>query len=176
MTRRARKKTVGIVCFIVIFFAAAIYGGHFGTNYMHRNAKSSDTVKAIAADSAQQIAEEIISNVKLSGIVKLENEQIRNYYSVPMDIIRNAVVYKSTSATTADEIAVFWVKDKGTAGIVRTAIDGRIAECRSAYSTLSTEENRKVENCLIVSSGEYMIMVICGDTKTAGEAISEFYQ
>ena len=107
---------------------------------------------------------------------KLQNEQVGNYYGVPVTIIENSAVYKSSSALSADEIAVFRVSSEAEKKIAASAVDGRLSDCRSSYSTLSSDENRKIDNCLVEVSGDYVIMVICGDPGKASEAISEFYK
>ena len=108
--------------------------------------------------------------------MKLQNEQVGNYYGVPVAIIENSAVYKSSSALSADEIAVFRVSSEAEKKIAASAVDGRLSDCRSSYSTLSSDENRKIDNCLVEASGDYVIMVICGDPGKASEAISEFYK
>ena len=80
------------------------------------------------------------------------------------------------SALSADEIAVFRVSSEAEKKIAASAVDGRLSDCRNSYSTLSSDENRKIDNCLVEVSGDYVIMVVCGDPGKASEAISEFYK
>lgn len=176
MAVKSKKRTAATVCFVVLTLAAIFCAGIFGINYIRQGEKASRSVKVISAQNASEIAERIIEKTDLNSVLKLKNEQISKYYGVPMDIINESVVYKSQSATEIDEIAVFRVSDKGTAEIVTTAIDDRLTECRSSYSVLNNEDSQKIENCLVESSGEYIILVICDDTVSAGEAIAEFYQ
>ena len=95
---------------------------------------------------------------------------------MPVAIIENSAVYKSSSALSADEVAVFRVSNEAEKKIAASAVNGRLSDCRSSYSTLSSDENRKIDNCLVEVSGDYVIMVICGDPGKASEAISEFYK
>lgn len=83
----------------------------FGKGYI-RNKNRGRLPHVISASSAEQIAERIISETSLVGVVKLQNEQVGNYYGVPVAIIENSAVYKSSSALSADEIAVFRVSSE----------------------------------------------------------------
>lgn len=176
MAVKSKKRTAAIVCLVVLILAAIFSAGYFGIDYIRQDEKSSRAIRVISADSSQQIAEKIIEKTEIKDLSKLRNDQVSKYYGVPMDIIDVSVVYKSQSTTEADEIAVFKVSEKMNIDVVTQAIDGRLSECRSSYATLNDTESQKVENCLIESSGEYIILVICSDTLSAGEAIAEFYK
>lgn len=176
MSIKSKKRTAATFCFVALILAAIFCAGWFGISLIHQGEKDSRSAKVVSAESANQIAEKIIEKTEIDDISKLKNDQISKYYGIPMDIINTSVVYKSQSATEINEIAVFKISDNGSSQIVKTAIDGRLSECRSAYAALNDKESQKIENCLVESSGEYIILVICDDTLSAGEAISEFYQ
>lgn len=176
MLIKSKKRTAVTVGFVVFIISAIFCVGWFGINLIHQGEKDSRTVKVISAESANQIAEKIIEKTGIADISRLKNEQISKYYGVPKGTINTSVVYQSHSTTEINEIAVFKIQDRVSSQIVTTAIEGRLSECRNAYSALNEKESKKIENCLIESSGEYIILVICDDTESANEAISEFYQ
>lgn len=175
MSQGSKKKKGIALALVLLLVMSALAVVVFGKGYI-RNKNRGRSSHVISASSAEQIAERIISETSLAGIVKLQNEQVGNYYCVPVAIIENSAVYKSSSALSADEIAVFRVSSEAEKKIAASAVDGRLSDCRSSYSTLSSDENRKIDNCLVEVSGDYVIMVICGDPGKASEAISEFYK
>lgn len=164
------------MCFIALFLTAAVVGVRFGVRQIRGKSRRLQEVRSISASSALQLADAILRAVPTENPARLRDEQIGRYYSVPWGIIRKSVVYKSTADASADEIAVFYVSAEKDAGAVERAIEDRIAECRSAYSALSVGELEKVRRCLVVSSGCYHILAMCGDPEAASEAIAGFYE
>ena len=162
MSQGSKKKKGIALALVLLLVMSALAVVVFGKGYI-RNKNRGRSSHVISASSAEQIAERIISDTSLVGVVKLQNEQVGNYYGVPVAIIKNSAVYKSSSALSADEIAVFRVSSEAEKKIAASAVDGRLSDCRSSYSTLSSDENRKIDNCLVEVSGDYVIMVICGD-------------
>lgn len=175
MSQGSKKKKGIALALVLLLVMSALAVVVFGKGYI-RNKNRGRSPHVITASSAEQIAERIISETSLVGVVKLQNEQVGNYYGVPVAIIENSAVYKSSSALSADEIAVFRVSSEAEKKIAASAVDGRLSDCRNSYSTLSSDENRKIDNCLVEVSGDYVIMVVCGDPGKASEAISEFYK
>ena len=161
MSQGSKKKKGIALALVLLLVMSALAVVVFGKGYI-RNKNRGRSPHVISASSAEQIAERIISETSLAGIVKLQNEQVGNYYGVPVAIIENS--------------AVFRVSSEAEKKIAASAVDGRLSDCRSSYSTLSSDENRKIDNCLVEVSGDYVIMVICGDPGKASEAISEFYK
>lgn len=176
MSQGSKKKKGIALALVLLLVMSALAVVGFGKGYIRHKSRGVSS-HVITASSAEQIAaERIISETSLVGVVKLQNEQVGNYYGVPVAIIENSAVYKSSSALSADEVAVFRVSNEAEKKIAASAVDGRLSDCRSSYSTLSSDENRKIDNCLVEVSGDYVIMVICGDPGKASEAISEFYK
>lgn len=115
----------------------------FGKGYI-RNKNRGRSPHVITASSAEQIAERIISETSLVGVVKLQNEQVGNYYGVPVAIIENSAVYKSSSALSADEIAVFRVSNEVEKRLRRRLLtaDFRIVAALIPHSAPTKTENR----------------------------------
>ena len=175
MLQKSKKKKGIALTLTLLLLAAALAAVILGKGYIRHSGKEK-TSHIISATSSEQIAERILSETSLGSVVKLQNEQVSNYYGVPVAIVENAAVYKSSSALSADEIAVFRVNNEAEKNIAASAVDGRLSDCRSSYSTLSSDENKKIDNCLVEVSGDYVIMVICSDPDKASKAISEFYK
>lgn len=111
MSQGSKKKKGIALALVLLLVMSALAVVVFGKGYI-RNKSRGRSPHVISASSAEQIAERIISETSLAGIVKLQNEQVGNYYGVPVAIIENSAVYKSSSALSADEIAVFRVSSE----------------------------------------------------------------
>ena len=76
--------------------------------------------------------------------MKLQNEQVGNYYGVPVAIIENSAVYKSSSALSADEVAVFRVSSEVEKRLRRRLLtaDFRIVAALIPHSAPTKTENR----------------------------------
>lgn len=111
MSQGSKKKKGIALALVLLLVMSALAVVVFGKGYI-RNKSRGVSSHVITASSAEQIAERIISETSLAGIVKLQNEQVGNYYGVPVAIIENSAVYKSSSALSADEIAVFRVSSE----------------------------------------------------------------
>lgn len=110
VTREQKKKGIALAL-VLLLVMSALAVVVFGKGYI-RNKNRGVSSHVITASSAEQIAERIISETSLVGVVKLQNEQVGNYYGVPVAIIENSAVYKSSSALSADEVAVFRVSSE----------------------------------------------------------------
>ena len=86
MSQGSKKKKGIALALVLLLVMSALAVVGFGKGYIrHKNRGVSSHV--ITASSAEQIAERIISETSLVGVVKLQNEQVGNYYGVPVAII-----------------------------------------------------------------------------------------
>lgn len=142
MSQGSKKKKGIALTLVLLLVMSALAVVVFGKGYI-RNKNRGRSPHVISASSAEQIAERIISETSLAGIVKLQNEQVGNYYGVPVAIIENSAVYKSSSALSADEIAVFRVSSEAEKRLRRRLLtaDYRIAAALIPHSApMKTEK------------------------------------
>lgn len=111
MSQGSKKKKGIALALVLLLVMSALAVVGFGKGYIRHKSRGVSS-HVITASSAEQIAERIISETSLVGVVKLQNEQVGNYYGVPVAIIENSAVYKSSSALSADEVAVFRVSNE----------------------------------------------------------------
>lgn len=111
MSQGSKKKKGIALALVLLLVMSALAVVVFGKGYIRHKSRGVSS-HVITASSAEQIAERIISETSLVGVVKLQNEQVGNYYGVPVAIIKNSAVYKSSSALSADEVAVFRVSSE----------------------------------------------------------------
>lgn len=143
MSQGSKKKKGIALALVLLLVMSALVVVVFGKGYI-RNKSRGVSSHVITASSAEQIAERIISETSLAGIVKLQNEQVGNYYGVPVAIIENSAVYKSSSALSADEIAVFRVSSEVEKRLRRRLLtaDFRIVAALIPHSAPTKTENR----------------------------------
>lgn len=78
MSQGSKKKKGIALVLVLLLVMSALAVVVFGKGYI-RNKNRGRSPHVISASSAEQIAERIISETSLAGIVKLQNEQVGNY-------------------------------------------------------------------------------------------------
>ena len=96
-----------------------------------------------------------------------------NFYNIDEADIAAKKVYVSSGAT-AEEIAVFEGTDEAAAGRIKTAVDERIADQKSAFEDYNPEEQKKLNDPVIVTTGKYVILCVSDDNDSAEKCIDEY--
>ncbi len=107
-----------------------------------------------------------ISEVNLDKALKL--------YGISSDVIISGKVYISTNAT-AEEIAVFEVATEDQVSTVQTAVEDRVASQKASFESYNAEEVPKLNAPLIVTKGQYVILVVCDTTSEAKTVIDNAF-
>ena len=101
MSQGSKKKKGIALALVLLLVMSALAVVGFGKGYIRHKSRGVSS-HVITASSAEQIAERIISETSLVGVVKLQNEQVGNYYGVPVAIIENSAVYKRSRSVQGE--------------------------------------------------------------------------
>lgn len=108
---------------------------------------------------------------------QLDDTMLANFYpSVDLSKLEEYVVYVSGTGSTAEEIALFEVKSAEDAQMIQAAVDERLTDQKIAYQDYVPEEMVKIENAVVKTGGNYVLVVLCDETDKAGEILSGYLQ
>ena len=117
--------------------------------------KSSGEVTTDPSTLAKQLAEETVTSDTLS--------------EVSTDIMASSA-YMSTGAS-ACEAAVIKCSDADYASEVSDLLKQRVSNQKDLYSSYNAGETTKLENAIIKTSGNYVVLCVCDDTSKAEEIL-----
>ncbi|MEG2039183.1 MAG: DUF4358 domain-containing protein [Oscillospiraceae bacterium] len=105
---------------------------------------------------------------------QLDNDMIATYYpKVDVAKLNESVVFISGTGSTAEEIALFEVKNTADAETVKNAVQERITDQTISFEDYNANEMVKINNAVVKTSGNYVFLVMCDDYDSAGKILSE---
>ena len=100
---------------------------------------------------------------------------ILNYYFFDdANVIEEALVCKSASGATAEEIAVITVKSASDVESVKAAVEMRVEDLAFNFENYVPAEMDKIENAVVATSGRYIILAVADDSAAAQEIIDSY--
>lgn len=164
------KKRVAVLAFAFCLFAAGCLAG-CGTDGDEKEKDGSDA----AAIDVQQLADQLVSQVsfedQLSGV---DQETALLLYGLEAGQIKSCAVYAGTGAT-AEEVAVFEASDEEAVDAVVNSVNKRVESQLADYADYRPEEVPKLENAVIETSGNYVVLCVCADDAAARTLIKEAF-
>ena len=118
---------------------------------------SSDTAQA--SGTAAEITAKIQADVKFPGMAEIGTDRMSGYYDVASDKIESFSAYICGSGAYPDEIAVFQLKSADDVADVKAMLEKRV------------DEIYKIDGKNVVTSGNYVALIICADN---AKAIDDF--
>ncbi|GMQ55671.1 hypothetical protein AN1V17_00630 [Vallitalea sediminicola] len=103
-------------------------------------------------------------------LTKIEGSSVESIYQI--DYAVSSEVYVSSGAT-AEEVAVFELKDKSEADNAYKAAEERISAQKQAFESYVPEEMEKLDNAVIKKIDKYVIVCVANDN-TAEEIIETY--
>ena len=154
------KKRLFVVIMVCCVLVGMLAGCSGSADYQIDTAKLADDIYAGVTWKDQ------IGEVNLAKAL--------NLYGISVDDIASGKVYISTNAT-AEEIAVLEVVSTDQVSTEETAVKDRVASQKSSFESYNAEEVPKLENPLIVTKGQYVILVVCDNTSEAKTVVDNAF-
>ncbi|MBQ3048879.1 MAG: DUF4358 domain-containing protein [Oscillospiraceae bacterium] len=108
-------------------------------------------------------------------LIDMEMSAILNYYFFDdANVIEEALVCKSASGATAEEIAVITVKSVSDVESVKAAVEMRVEDLAFNFENYVPAEMDKIENAVVATSGRYIILAVADDSAAAQEIIDSY--
>ena len=96
------------------------------------------------------------------------------YFIYDTEILEDYVIYMDESNATPNEIALFRLAKESDRTTVETIVQNRIKDLQIGFEDYNPDEMYKLENAVVKSSGNYVMMVICKDNSKAAEIINGY--
>lgn len=131
---------------------------------------SADATENKSVD-AKAIADSLLSEIsytdQLSAVDLDTAKMFLNFADVE---INEAYIYESSGAT-AEEIVVLVCKDSDSAAKAKSAFEQRVSEQKENFTDYVPEEVPKLNDAVIITSREYAILSVSGDSSKAKDII-----
>lgn len=140
---------------------------------------SAFTACGSAADttaSVKEIADKIVEIYEPDTMSELTDERFSNYYDLDLSYVDSYSVYIEGSGGFADETAVFKAKDENGVEAVQKSISSRIEQRKKDFDGYNPDELQKIENCLLLKKGNYILFVVSDNNTEAETIFSSFFK
>ena len=123
-----------------------------------------------------QLSEDLQTQIDFEDeLIEIDDSLLDNFYTFPDgNAIESHVIYKSASNATAEEIALFKVKDSSQVDAVRQSVENRVTDLHDRFESYVPEEIYKIDNAVIKTSGNYVMLVITTEYEKAEEIINSY--
>ena len=135
------------------------------------SADATDDATENKSVDAKAIADSLLSEIsytdQLSAVDLDTAKMFLNFADVE---INEAYIYESSGAT-AEEIVVLVCKDSDSAAKAKSAFEQRVSEQKENFTDYVPEEVPKLNDAVIITSREYAILSVSGDSSKAKDSI-----
>lgn len=119
------------------------------------------------------LADELKDLVTDDTMNEMQSEMIEATYGISPDILEGAKVYLS-SASTANEVAVFSCKEEKDVQSVMDILGERVSSREASYKEYDAKEAEKLKNSIIGSKGRCVILIVVEDIDAAKEILNKY--
>ena len=111
----------------------------------------------------------IQEDVKFPGMAEIGSDRMAGYYDVAADKIDSYSAYICGSGAYPDEIAVFKMKSADDVNAVKSVLEKRVESQSATFKDYTPDEMYKIDGNNVVTSGNYVALIICADNAKAIE-------
>lgn len=122
-----------------------------------------------ATGTAVEITAKIKQDVKFPGMAEIGADRMAGYYDVAADKIDSYSAYICGSGAYPDEIAVFKMKSADDVNAVKSVLEKRVENQSATFKDYTPDEMYKIDGNNVVTSGNYVALIICADNAKAIE-------
>lgn len=126
-------------------------------------------VTAVPAELAKQLAEETVTS---DALAEVSTDIMASTYFVDTTKIESSSAYMSTGAS-ACEAAVIKCSDSEYVAEAKTLLENRVKNQTDLFSSYNAGETKKLENAIIKTSGNYVVLCVADDASKAEEILKE---
>lgn len=108
-------------------------------------------------------------------ITHLDKAAAVKLYDLKDEDVKSVSLYVGTGAT-AEEISVWEGKDEAAAKTIKSAVDQRIDNQKESFVDYNPQEMPKLENPVVVTKGNYVVLCLSGDNEKAKQVIEGCFQ
>lgn len=110
-----------------------------------------------------------------SNMIECSQTAAENFYFIyDTDILEDYVIYMDESNATPNEIALFRLAKESDRTTMETIVKNRVNDLKIGFEDYNPDEMYKLENAVIKSQGDYVMLVICKDSDTANDILKGY--
>lgn len=106
-------------------------------------------------------------------MVKLSDEKASDFYDLSFDGLSEYTIYVSGSRATANELCIMILKDEDSVANAKASIEKRIDEQKASYENYIPAEYDKIQNAVIKTEGNYIVMAVGIDSDSLEKMIKD---
>ncbi|HIT53088.1 MAG TPA: DUF4358 domain-containing protein [Candidatus Fimivicinus intestinavium] len=129
--------------------------------------KSMKQEESSFAITAESLASAVINQTPVDNMTRLEPQTISLHYDFDLSLLSDCAVYMSARNTSADEVAIFFLKQDADSQTVIRALNAHIQLRMQTFQTLAPAEYQKLSHARLLSSGNYIALLVCPKIDTA---------
>lgn len=114
-----------------------------------------------------------------SNMTKMGQQALDNFYYIDEADLKDGnylIYFAETSTGKADEVAMFEASDESKVVTIQSLIQDRINDLKIRFESYAPDEMPKLENAVVKTKGNYVVMVICQDYEKAAKIVDEALQ
>jgi len=120
------------------------------------------------------LAEQINEHVQFEEtLMKIDLSDAERLYQIEAGDVENGIIYVGTGATV-DEFSIWAAKDSKAAERVKDKLQSRIDAQKQGYLDYKPEEVPKLDNAVVVQSGNLVILCISENSENAKKTIDDY--
>lgn len=150
------KKAIAMILAMAACFTMAACGKEAAPS---KQPATADVVKAVADTLTFK-----------DTMVTVDAQMISNFYRIDSDKVAEISMYTSGTRATAEEVTVIKMKDAGDIKLAESAMAERVEDQKIAYENYVPEEMTKINGALVLTQGNYALLVMADDTAPAENA------
>lgn len=178
-----KRIMAGIICAMIAVSICGCSGGNAQSSATESSVSSEESSTAessstdASSDTAQtsgtaaEITAKIQADVKFPGMAEIGTDRMSGYYDVASDKIESFSAYICGSGAYPDEIAVFQLKSADDVADVKAMLEKRVETLTATFKDYTPDEMYKIDGKNVVTSGNYVALIICADN---AKAIDDF--
>lgn len=98
------------------------------------------------------------------------------HYDFDLTLVDDYAVYMSTVNTSADEIAIFYLKEGESGQQITQALNVHIQMKIKTFQTLSPNESEKLSHARLIASDRYIALLVCAKIDSAYAILTNYDQ
>ena len=107
-----------------------------------------------------EIYTQMIENVELPTMIRLEEEYIMNYYGIDLSTVEEYVFASAEDILLAENIILIKMKDGENKEDIVTLLENMVEQKKSEFESYLPEQAKVVEKSEVISKGNYIILLI----------------
>jgi len=116
----------------------------------------------------------VMSTVKYDDeLIALSEKVVDKYYDLSFDGLEEYTIYVSGSAATTNELAVFKCSGSSAIEAAKTSVEKRLSEQNELYASYLPAEVYRLENALVKTNGNYLLLSVSDDNETVEKLFDE---